>query len=330
MNRRTFLCWLTMGTLSASVATGAQYTTGKMPLIGVLLPAEPESPTEPNAAAFRQGLRDLGYVEGRTVAVEYRYAHGRAELYSRLATELVRLNVEIIIVGSAQATQAASRATQTIPIVFVGIGDPVGIGLVATLARPGGNITGPSSAVGSGFAGKWVELLKEAAPTISRVGYLRDPSNPVTRRLLPDVQIATQALGLELLDLELRDVKQLDRMLAEINKKPGTALITFGEPLIYAHRSRITDLTVKYRLPTIYGLRVFVDAGGLMSYGPSLPAIWGRAATYVAKILKGAKPADLPVEQPTKFELVINLKTAKALGLTIPPSVLGRADQVIQ
>jgi ABC-type uncharacterized transport system substrate-binding protein len=315
--------------LTAPLASESQ-TTAKIPRIGVLLPGEPESQTEPNAAAFRQALRDLGYVEGQTVAVEYRYAHGDVERYPVLAAELVRLQADIMVVGSGVAALAAKKVTQTIPIVVVGAADPVGSGLVASLARPGGNVTGLSVLIGGGLAEKWVDLLKEAAPRISQVGYLRDANNPLTRPFAKEMQAAAQALGLQFQHLEVSDLNKVDSIFAALSKKPGSSLIVMGEPLFFAHRNRIPELATRHRLPAIYTFQAFVDAGGLISYGPSLPDLWRRAVTYVDRILKGAKPADLPVEQPTKFELVINLKTAKTLGLTIPQSLLLRADQVIE
>jgi putative ABC transport system substrate-binding protein len=329
VNRRAFIGTLAGGLLTAPLAAEAQQA-GKVARIGVLVPAEPASPTEPHVAGFRQGLRDLGYVEGLNVAVEYRYAHGKDDLYASLAAELVRLKVDVMVVGSSVPTQAAKNATQTIPIVMVGPGDPVGYGLVASIARPGGNVTGVSSLTGGELFRKWVELLKEAAPSISRVAFLRYAHNPLTAVFVKDLQTATEALGLKPQVLEVRELHELDSLLAATSKERGVSLIVMAEPLFFPHRSHITELAAKYRLPAIYQFRVFADAGGLMSYGPSVPDLWRRAATYVDKILKGAKPADLPIEQPTKFELVINLKTAKALGLTIPPSLLQRADQVIE
>jgi putative ABC transport system substrate-binding protein len=321
---------LLLGLFLGSLATDAQQA-GKVPRIGVVVPAEPASPEEPNIAAFRQGLRDLGYTDGQSIAVEYRYAHGQAERYRDLASELVRLQVDVMVVGSGPAAQAAKQATATIPIVITGAGDPVGQGLVASLARPGGNVTGLSLALAEGFTGKWVELLREADAKLSNVGYLyHDPVNPAIARYIDDMHVATQALGLRFQPLQVRELDQLDSMFAALSQTPGSALIVGGEPIFFPHRSRIPELAAKYRLPSIYGFRVFVDAGGLMSYGVSLPALWRRAAVFVDKILKGAKPADLPVEQPTKFEFVINLKTAKALGLTMPPSLLFQADEVIR
>ena len=244
----------------------------------------------------------------------------------------MRLDLNLIVIGSGQALLAAKNVTRALPVVGVGMGgDPVGIGLVASLARPGGNITGVTGIIDAGMVAKWAELLKEAAPRISRVGYLYDSSNPVSRRRLPDLQIATRALSLKLLDLPVHDANRIDSVLTAVSSKEGSnGLIVVAEASFFPHRSRICEFAAKHRLPAIYSFRLFVDASGLMSYAYSLPDLWRHGATYVDKILRGAKPADLPVEQAAKFELVINLKTAKALGLTIPQSVLLRADEIIQ
>jgi len=328
VDRRAFIGTLTGGLLAAPLAPEAQ-TAGRMPRIGVLFPAEPALPTEPNAAAFRQGLRDLGYLEGQNIAVEYRYAHGRTGRNAELVGELLQLKVDILVAGG-NASYAAKDATQTIPIVSIAAGDLIGTGLVTSIARPGGNLTGLSLAVDEGLSEKWVQLLKEVAPRVSRVGLLRDASTPPNPRMLADTAKAAAALGLTFQVLEVRALQELDGLFAGLSKERSYGLVVGGTPLFFPHRSRIHELTAKYRLPAIYAWRVFVDAGGLMSYGASLSDLWRRAATYVDKILKGAKPGDLPVEDPTKYELVINLKTAKALGLTIPPSLLQRADQVIE
>ncbi len=329
MERRTFLVMISGGLLAAPLAADAQ--TGKVPRIGVIVPVEPASPTEPNIAAFRQALRDLGYVDGQNVAVDYRYAHGKAKLYTELVSQLVRLKVDVIVVGHPLATLAAKNETKTIPIVGVGMGaDPVRDGLVASLARPGGNVTGSAWLAGGEFIGKWVELLKEAAPGTDRIGYMRDARDPVSVRYAKDVETATQIKGLKFQDFGLREISEVAGVFAALSKERGGALIVGGALLFIPHASQITDLAAKHRLPAIYSMRVFMDAGGFMSYGPSLADLWRGAAVYVDKILKGAKPADLPVERPTKFEVVINLKTAKALGLTIPQSLLLRADQVIE
>jgi putative ABC transport system substrate-binding protein len=329
VDRRAFFAAVTGSLLVSPLAAWAQ--AGKVPHIGVIVPVEPASPTEPNIAAFRQALRDLGYVDGQNIAVEYRYAYGKTELYAEQASELVRLRVDVMVVGSWQPALAAKKATQTIPIVGVAMGsDPVRLGIVASLAHPDGNVTGSSWLTGREFASKWVELLKEAAPRIVRVVYLSDPSAPANVTALKDALAAAPALGLTLEVFEVRDLREVDSVLAEMSRSRGGALMVPGGLFVMAHASEITKLVAKHGLPAIYGTRFFMDAGGLMSYGPSLADLWRRAAGYVDRILKGAKPADLPVEQPTKFELVINLKTAKALGLTIPPALQARADQVIE
>ena len=327
MERRTFLVSLAGGLLAAPLAAGAQ-PAKRIPRIGVLLPAELASPTEPNASAFRQGLRDLGYVEGQNVVVEYRYAHGRTERYAELVGELIQLKVDILVTGG-NATYAAKDATQTIPIVSIAAGDLVG-GLVTSYPHPGGNITGLSFSYQEGISQKYVQLLKEAAPRVSRVGLLLDASAPLNRKMRTDTAKAAAALGLKFQVLEVHALEELDGIFAGLSKEQGYGLIVSGTPLFFPHRSRVHELATRYRLPAVYQWRVFVDAGGLMSYGASLSDLWRRAATYVDKILKGAKPGDLPVEDPTKFDLVINLKTAKALGLTIPQSLLLRADQVLE
>jgi putative ABC transport system substrate-binding protein len=320
---------LILSLLGAPLPSDAQQP-GKVPRVGVVVPAEPAAPEEPNIAAFRQALRDLGYVEGPTLAVEYRYAHGLVERMRELVAELVGLPVDVLVVGSGPAALAAKNTTQTIPIVMAGVGDPVGSGLVTSLAWPGGNVTGLSLLLGEGFGGQWVELLKQADPQVSGVACLRDPANPLSALHVQDLQRATQALGLQFQVLEVQELDQLDGVFAALSREPGRALIVMGEPRFFPHRSQISELAAKHRLPAIYTFRDFVDAGGLMSYGVNLSAIWRRAAYYVDRILKGTNPVDLPVERPTKFELILNLKTAQALGLTIPPSLLFQADEVIR
>jgi len=336
MDRRAFVNGLG-AVLAATYAVDAQQPKG-IPRIGVIVPVEPESATEPNARASREALRALGYIEGQNIVVEYRHAHGKEELYAKLASDLVNLGVNVMVVGSWQPMLAAKNATQTIPIVGVPMGaDPVQSGLVTNLRQPGGNVTGSSWVTGGEFAGKWVELLMDAAPRIARVGYLLD-SRIRPRPGMPDVRApsleaaraAADRVGLTLRVVEVREPADANKDFGELNKDRRGALIVVGSLYFMARASDIVNLAAKHRLPAVYSLRVFMDAGGLMSYGPSLADLWGRAAVYVDKILKRAKPGDLPVEQPTKFELVINLKTAKALGLTIPPSLLLRADQVIE
>ena len=313
---------LTLSLLAAPLAATAQQPA-KVPRIGLIRPG---SPPDPNAEAFLQGLRDLGYVEGRTIAIEYRWAQGSPERIPDLTAELVRLKVDVIVT-SGQFALAAKQATSTIPIVMSVSADPVGSGLVASLARPGGNITG-LTVMSPELSEKRMELLKEALPKLSRVAVLRDPGQPPTT--LRRTEAAARALGLRLQTLEVRDINDLEPALAAAKKGRAGALNILDSSFFAAHRARIVEAVARTRLPAMYYQREFVDLGGLMSYAPHFPDLFRRAATYVDKILKGAKPADLPVEQPTRFELIVNLKTAKALGLTIPPSILIRADQVIQ
>jgi putative ABC transport system substrate-binding protein len=330
MERRTFLGVIAAWLLAAPLVAEAQ-SPGKVPRIGVLVPVEPDDPKEPNVSAFRQALRDLGYVQGQNIAVDYEYARGRSELYAELASQLVRLNVDVMVVGSDRPVLAAKQVTQTIPIVGVGMGyDPVREGIVSSLAQPGGNVTGLTFATGGKIVGKFLQLLKEAAPGIRHVGYLRDADTPAYATFLADAQAAGQDMGLQVRPLDVMTLNEVEKALAQMSKERGGALIVTGGLFTMSAASDITRLAAKHRLPAIYGARAFMASGGLMSHSPSLPDLWRCGAIYADKVLRGAKPADLPVEQPTKFELVINLKTAKALGLTIPPSLLLRADEVIQ
>jgi putative tryptophan/tyrosine transport system substrate-binding protein len=314
--------------LALSFPAGAQQAK-KIPRIGFLASVSASSDAD-RIEAFRLGLRELGYVEGQNVTIEYRWADGRFEQLPDLATELVRLKVDVIVAVVTQASLAAKKATGTIPIVMVGVSDPVGSGLVASLARPGTNITGTSSMTAE-IIGKLLELLKETLPKISRVAALWNPANPVFQALqLRETEVAARALGVQLQILEARGPDEIDRAFAAMVKERTKALLILGDPVFTSHRKRIADLAAKYRLPTVSGTREYVEAGGLMAYGPSFPDMHRRAATYVDKILKGTKPADLPVEQPKKFEFIINLKTAKQIRLTIPPNVLARADKVIR
>jgi len=283
--------------------------------------------------AFRQGLRDLGYVEGRNVVIEYRDAKGKRERLPALAAELVALKVDVIFVGGGtRAALAAMQATKTIPIVFVGVGDPVASGVVTSLARPGGNVTGLSG-LGPEIVGKRLEQLMQAVPRVSRVAVLWLPGvlgERTDKDMLTGADVAARALGVRLQFVEARGPADFDRAFSDMTRARAGALTVLPSNMFLREHRRLVDLAAKNRLPAVYTNREFVDAGGLMSYGANQADSFRRAATYVDKILKGAKPGDLPVEQPTKFELVINLKTAKALGLTIPQSVLGRADEVIQ
>ena len=323
---------LAFGILVAPLVAEAQPPT-KVYRIGWLRPDSPPPPSAPyppHLEAFRQRLRDLGYVEGQNLVMEWRWAEGSEAWLPALAAELVRLKVEVIVVPGTDATLAAQHATRTIPIVMTGANDPVGQGLVASLARPGGNTTGLSN-LGVELPGKRLEILKEAVPQSTRIAVLGNPADPAYEPALYTATVAAQALGLHLHVVELRRAEELDTAFAAMIGVGVDALLVLGEPQVTDRlRGRIVDLAAQSRLPAMYDWRMYVDAGGLMSYGASLLDKYQRAAEYVDKILKGAKPADLPVEQPTKFELVINLKTAKALGITMPPSLLLLADEVIQ
>ena len=305
------------------LAAGAQ-SAATIPRIGLL------SPDARFWEPLRLGLRDLGYVEGKSIVLEERSSEGRNdERFSDLASELVRLKVNIIVTGGTPATLAAKQATATIPIVIAGVGDPVRSGLVSSLAHPGGNVTGVT-VFGPGLAAKRLELLKEVVPNMSRVAFLWNPANPDQKFSLNEVQAGARALGVTLQSVEARSREELERALTTMKQSRPSALLMTADGVLHRYIGRIVAFTAEARLPVMYQLREAVDRGGLMSYGASLPDLGRRAASYVDKILKGAKPADLPVEQPTKFDLLINLKTAKALGLTIPRSVLARADQVIE
>jgi putative tryptophan/tyrosine transport system substrate-binding protein len=318
------MAMLALAVLVAPLVANAQ-PRGRVPRIGVLLPTSP-SVRGAFGDGFWHGLHELGWVEGQSIAIEWRWAEGKLERLPELAADLVRLNVDVIVAGSTPASVAAKRATTTIPIV-ASAGDLLRLGLVASLAQPGGNITGVTVLAGEGFSGKWLELLKEAVPTLSRVAYLRNPANVLSGALYKDAQGVAPALRLTVEAVEVRSPDELDRAFAVMTEQAEAFIV---EAPFSPYCPRIVELAAHHRLPAIYQVRSCVDAGGLMSYGPSFAAVGRRAATYVHKILQGAKPADLPVEQPTKFELVLNLKTAKALGITIPSSLLLLADEVIQ
>jgi putative tryptophan/tyrosine transport system substrate-binding protein len=278
--------------------------------------------------SFEEALRELGYVEGRNLVMERRYSEGNDERLAGLAAELVRLKVEVIVATGGEPPFAAKRATSTIPIVFTNNGDPVGSGLVSSLSRPGANVTGLSAASPE-ITGKRLQLLKEAVPAAVRVAILSNPTSRIQRLSLKEAQGAAATLHLQLQFLEVRTPTEVSRVLTALTREQADALIVLGHPMLAQQRARIVELT-SARLPVMAPQREYAEAGCLMAYGGSLPEMYRRAATYVGKILKGTNPADLPIEQPTKFELVINLRTAKALGLTLPPSVLARADEVIQ
>jgi putative ABC transport system substrate-binding protein len=323
MKRREFIALLSGAAAAWPLGASAQQAA-KVPRIGYLagnLAANPHL-----REAFLQGLRDLGYVEGRNVVIEYRDLEGK---YERLP---VALKVDVILAGGTPQPLAAKQATRTIPIVFAGAGDPIGSGLVTSLARPGGNVTG-LSVLSPELVGKCLEQLKQAVPGVSRVAVLWQPGGfgeRTEKDTLKGAEVAGRGLGVRLQFVEARGQADFDRAFSDMTKARAGALTVFVSNFFFVERRRLVDLAAKNRLPAVYQLREFVDAGGLMSYGPNLADVFRRAATYVDKILKGAKPADLPVEQPTKFELVINLKTAKALGLRIPAVLLARADEVIE
>ena len=329
MHRRRFLAGTGAVLLAAPLATEAQQATtiARIGWLGTQAAGGPHL-----LEAFRQGLRDLGYTEGRNVVIEYRYSAGKSEQLPALAAELVALKVDVIVAANTPAALAAKRATRTIPIVCPAFPDPVATGLVTSFARPGGNVTGLSF-FGPELVGKRMELLKQAMPGISRVAVLLVPTDVAEGQgeaTLKAAEVAARRLGVRLQIVEARGPGDIDRAFSDMTKERADALTLLGGRMLFEERGRVVKLAAKKRLPAVYGLKEYVDVGGLMAYGPNVQDLFRRAATYVDKILRGAKPADLPVEQPTKFELVINLKTAKALGLTIPPSLLARADQVIE
>jgi putative tryptophan/tyrosine transport system substrate-binding protein len=303
----------------------------KVPRIGYLSSVDAARESS-RSEAIRLALRELGYIEGQNIAIEYRDTEGKRDRFPELAAELVRLKVDIIVVaGGGTWVRAAKNATKTIPIVMVSVGaDPVEAGLVESLARPGGNVTG-ITLLSADLGGKRLELLKEAVPKLARVAVLYEPANPTSVREVKEVlPVAARALGLTIQPWEVRDAGGFERVFAALNKQRPDGLYVSSGPLVRAHQKRIVGLTLKSRLPSMYYDREFVDAGGLMSYGADLADSYRRVAYFVDRILKGAKPADLPVEQPTKFELVINLKTAKQIGVEIPPEVLARATKLIK
>jgi len=327
--RLAFSITLLLGGLFSPLAVRAQQAA-KVPRIGYLAGDRAASPHL--IEAFRQGLRDLGYVEGSNVLIEYRDAEGKFERLPALAAELVALKVDVIVAGGTPLILAAKQATRTLPIVFAAASDPVTDGLVTSLARPGGNVTGFSN-IAPDLVGKRLELLKQAVPGVNRVAILWQPGGTGERTeqdMRKGAEAAARALGVRLQFLEARGPADFDRAFSDMTRERAGALTSLGGSMFFSERRRLVDLAAKNRLPALYQQREFVDAGGLMAYGANLADNFRRAATYVDKILKGTKPGDLPIEQPTKFELVINTKTAKALGLTIPPSLLQRADHVIQ
>jgi ABC-type uncharacterized transport system substrate-binding protein len=325
MRRREFMRLLYGAAAWPPVARAQQ--RAKLPIIG-FLGAATRSARSQWVAAFAQRLHELGWIEGRTVEIEYRWAEGRSERFTEIAAEFVRLKVDVIVTYATPPVIAAKEATAVIPIVSAVMGDPVGAGLVASLARPGGNVTGLSNQ-SADLAGKQVELLREVVPGLRRLAVLANVSNPVSRVEMGEVQAAAKALGLDVVPLEIRRAEDIAPAF-ETLKGRAQALYVAGDPLMITNRVRINTLALGARLPTTYNQREYVEAGGLMSYGPNFPDLFRRAGDYVDKILRGTKPADIPVEQPTKFDLVINLTTAKTLGLDVPATLLVRADEVIE
>jgi ABC-type uncharacterized transport system substrate-binding protein len=326
ISRRTFVATLTGGLLAAPLAAGAQ-PPGKVYRVGFL--GNSTAALEANLITpFREGLRDLGYVEGRNVVIEYRWAEGHYERFPALVAELLALSVDVLVTAGTPAALAIKRATQTVPLVMVAVGDPVGTGLVASLARPGGNLTGLVS-IAPDLEGKRLELLKEVVPRLSSVAILTNPDNPFHALSEKQVREAARTLHLHVSFPAVRTEGEFDHAFEAITRERPGALVMLADRLFLHHRARIADFASRNHLPAVFAYRELVEAGGLMSFGPSYPGMHRRAAYFVDKILKGAKAADLPMEQPSKFELVINLRAARALGVTISPSLLLRADRVI-
>jgi putative tryptophan/tyrosine transport system substrate-binding protein len=326
MRRRDFIKVIVGSAGAWPLAAGAQQA-GKLPTIGFL--GNSSSIESQRVAAFVQRLRELGWIDGRNLAIEYRWAEGRNERYAEAAAELLRLKVDIIVTVATPATLAAKQATTIIPIVFGAATDPIGTGLVQSLARPGGNVTGLSNQI-SDTSGKKLEFLREIVPGLRRLAILANPGNPAVLLDVVETQAAASKLGLEVTTSEVRRAEDITPAFDALVEVHADALYVCTDPLLNTYRVRVNTLALAARLPTIHGLREYVEAGGLMSYGPNLPDLLRRAADFVDKILRGAKPADIPVEQPTKFDLVINLTTVKALGLTVPQSLLASTDEVIE
>jgi putative tryptophan/tyrosine transport system substrate-binding protein len=327
MDRRAFTALVGGSMLAAPLVAKAAQESTTRPRVA-FLGAESQSTNQHFLDAFRQGMREQGYVDGQNMILEARWADGRSERFPELVGELIRLKTSIILTISVGAALAAKNSTTAIPIVFIA-SDPLGSGLVPSLARPGGNLTGFSLFLGENFSSKWLELLREALPKISRVAVLLNRTSPASAGYLTVLQGAAQKLGIKLRPQDVQDPGQFDSAFAAMVAERAQGLIVVVDPLTVRYRGRIVELAAKNRLPAVYGFREFVDVGGLMAYGVNVPYLCRRAAVYVDKILKGASPGELPVEQPTTFELIVNLKTAKALGLTIPQTLLLRADQVI-
>ncbi len=327
MNRRHFIWRLAAILLTTARPAGAQQQT-KIPRIGFLSSVSPSS-ISARTEAFRQGLRELGYVEGKNIFIEWRFAEGNADRLRELAAELVRLKVDVIVTGGPAVNRPAKEATTSIPIVMGFDNDPVGNGFVASLARPAGNITGLST-LAPEISGKQVELLNEIISKLSRVAVFENSIQPGNAQELREVEVAARAFKLQLQHIEVRDPKDIETAFREASKGRAQAVLVLGNVVVTSHSKQFVELAAKNRLPAMYWSPEFVEAGGLMTYSVSITDLFRRAATYVDKILKGRKPADLPVEQPMKFEFIVNLKAAKQIGLTIPPNVLVRANRVIR
>lgn len=325
MRRRDFMAALG-GAVAWPLAARAQHS-GKLPTIGFLGAGTPSTWVQ-FTGAFVQRLRELGWIEGSTVAIEYRWAEGRSARYPVTTAELARLKVDVIVTGGAEAVLAAKKATSDIPIVFAAAADPVGTGLVASLARPGGNVTGLSVQY-TDLVGKRLELLRELLPGLRRLAIMANVASPSAALEMREARRMARALALEVVSSEIRGAEDIEPAFEAFQSRVD-GLYVCSEPLVVTNRTRVSALALRARLPTMHGIREHVEAGGLMSYGPNFLSMWRRAADYADKILRGARPGDIPVEQPTKFDLVVNLKTAQALGLTIPPSLLARADEVIE
>ena len=322
------LIGLMIAVFCALCAPARAQTTAKVPTIGVLLPYAAGS--DARLGAFQQGMRELGYIEGQTIKIEYRWADGKFDKLPELAADLVQKKVDLIVTLVTQPTLAAKKATATIPIVMVAVSDPVGSGLVTSLARPGSNITGTSSMTAE-VVGKQLELIRETLPQVTRVAALWNPANPVFQALqVKEAENAAQALSMRLQFIEARNPKEIEQAFSTVVRDGIRGVIILGDPVFISHREKIAELAAKRRVATVSGTREHVDAGAMMAYGPSFADMYRRTAYFVDRILKGAKPAELPVEQPSKFELVINLKTSKQIGLAIPPQVLARVDRVIR
>jgi putative ABC transport system substrate-binding protein len=329
LRRREFITLLGGAAAAWPLAARAQ-TTGKVYRIGMLLPNTPAIVARnPRIQAFLQGLRELNWIEGHNVAIEWRFAEGQFQRLATLAAELATIKVDVIVTAAAPAAEAAKEATSTIPVVIIDPGDPVGTGLVLSLARPGGNITGVTS-IAPDLAAKRLALLKETVPAITSVAVLFNAAVPPAEIAMMELQVAAQALSLRIQSMAVQGPIGLEKAFATITDERDNGLVVFPDPLTFSNQEAITNFALANKIPALFGAREFVAIGGLISYGPSYAGMFRRGAYYVDRILKGANPADLPVEQPTKFELVINLKTAKALGLEVPPTLIARADEVIE